>query len=138
MISLCSKKQIALIISSTESEYRALALATSDIVWIQHYSQKLDNLFLIFQSFSVTILVLVLWPLIQCFVPVRKHIEIDLHSIREKVLTRQLDFRYVDYENQIANLLTNPLSASKFNFFFMTSYYVVCTNISRGDVGITE
>ena len=38
-----------------------------------------------------------------------KHIEIDVHFIRVKVLAKELDVRYIFIKKQIAYLLTKPL-----------------------------
>ena len=45
-----------------------------------------------------------------------KHIEIDVHSIRDKVLTGDLKICYVPSEDQIADILTKPLSSPQFNY----------------------
>lgn len=34
LVSLCSKKQVAVFRSNTESEYRVLAMAASEVLWI--------------------------------------------------------------------------------------------------------
>lgn len=43
-----------------------------------------------------------------------KHIEIDVHFIREQVVVRILEVQYVPTEFQVANILTKPLSAARF------------------------
>ena len=43
-----------------------------------------------------------------------KHIEIYLHIVRDQVLAKKLDIRYVDSTNQIADLLTKPLDSPLF------------------------
>uniref|UniRef100_A0A803PJG2 Reverse transcriptase Ty1/copia-type domain-containing protein n=1 Tax=Cannabis sativa TaxID=3483 RepID=A0A803PJG2_CANSA len=46
-----------------------------------------------------------------------KHIEVNIHFVRDKVLAQELDVRYVDSPNQLADLFTKPLAASPFLFF---------------------
>ena len=43
-----------------------------------------------------------------------KHIEVDYHFIREKVLHKQLDVRYVSTQGQIANIFTKGLTTPRF------------------------
>ena len=41
-----------------------------------------------------------------------KHIKVDVHFARDKVLSKQLDVWYVPIEDQIDDILTKPLSIS--------------------------
>lgn len=43
------------------------------------------------------------------------HIEIDVHFVREKVLSKEVDVRFVPSEEQCADVFTKALSISKFN-----------------------
>lgn len=45
-----------------------------------------------------------------------KHIELDIHFIKDKVLGKELDVKYVPFSDQIANLLTKGLTHSRFLF----------------------
>jgi len=44
-----------------------------------------------------------------------KHIEIDVHYIRDQVLHNQVTIAYVPTTNQIADCLTKPLTHTRFN-----------------------
>ncbi|KAL5757179.1 hypothetical protein ACOSQ2_021925 [Xanthoceras sorbifolium] len=44
-----------------------------------------------------------------------KHIEIDVHFVREKVLSKAVSVQYVPTEYQIVDLLTKPLSSTQFD-----------------------
>lgn len=46
-----------------------------------------------------------------------KHVEVDVHFIREKVQAKLLDVGFVSSEEQIADILTKPLLESVFNRF---------------------
>ncbi|GAA0167039.1 hypothetical protein LIER_22063 [Lithospermum erythrorhizon] len=46
-----------------------------------------------------------------------KHIEIDFHFVREKVARKELQIQFISTKDQIADLLTKPLSSSRFAFF---------------------
>ena len=43
-----------------------------------------------------------------------KHIEIDLHFVRDKVIRKELDVRHVPSVDQIADIFTKPLSLQFF------------------------
>ena len=45
-----------------------------------------------------------------------KHIEIDVHFIREKVLSKQIEVRFVPSEEQVADIFTKALSISSFEY----------------------
>lgn len=93
------KKQYVVSKSSTELEYRALALATLEILWIQSLLTKL--------KLSMTAI-----PTMWCdnqgaidlatnfiYHVKTKHIELDIHFIREKLHVEQMSISYVPSEN---------------------------------------
>ena len=45
-----------------------------------------------------------------------KHIEVDVHFVRDRVLAKQLEVRFVHSHDQIADCLTKALSHSRFEF----------------------
>ena len=46
-----------------------------------------------------------------------KHIELDMHFIRDKVVAKELQINYIPSEEQIVDVLTKPLTFNHFNFF---------------------
>ena len=44
-----------------------------------------------------------------------KQMEVDVHFVRDKVLQKELDIRYVPTKDQVADILTMVLSISQFN-----------------------
>ena len=43
-----------------------------------------------------------------------KHIEIDMHFVRDKVLQKTLEIRFVPSIDQVADVFTKPLSIARF------------------------
>ena len=109
-ISWSSKKQPIVSRSTTESEYRALALAVSETLWITYLLQEL----------KVTLLQT---PVIYCdnksaealasnpkYHSRTKHIELDLHFIRDHIAQNELQISHVPSYNQVADIFTKPLA----------------------------
>ena len=63
-----------------------------------------------------------------------KHIELDMHFIRDKVLAKELEIRYIPSEEQIADILTKPLTFIHFNYFRAKLNVQTCPLSLRGDV----
>lgn len=113
IVSWCSKKQTLVARSTAEAEYRSMAHATSELLWIQSLLKELNI------SFSK--------PCLYCdnasavalsYNPVlharTKHLELDIHFVREKVVANELQVMHVPAASQIADALTKPLSSSLF------------------------
>ncbi|KAK6151891.1 hypothetical protein DH2020_014526 [Rehmannia glutinosa] len=114
LISWSSKKQPLVSRSSTEAEYRSLAYAICDLIWLQSLFQELK----IPQQTNP-----VVWVDNQSAISLAKnpihhsrtkHFELDLHFIREKVLHNLIRVQYVPSLDQIADLFTKPLSGQFF------------------------
>lgn len=102
--------------SSTESEYRALASAASEIAWIQSLFKELElprETTPILWCDNMSAGALAANPVYHART---KHIELDIHFVRDKVLTKELEVKYVPSSDQIANLLTKGVTHSKFAF----------------------
>ena len=117
LISWCAKKQATVSRSSTEAEYKALANATAEIIWLQSMLKELgiqskqapclwcDNLGATYLSANPV------------FHVRTKHIEIDFHFVRERVAQKQLDIRFVHSKDQLADGFTKPLPTRSFEDF---------------------
>ncbi|GJS43996.1 ribonuclease H-like domain-containing protein [Tanacetum coccineum] len=88
LVSWKSKKQNTLSKSLTEAEYRALALVTSEVIWILKFLKDLeiDNLLPVtLHCDSNSAIKIAANPVFQ---ERTKHLEIDLHFVREKLSKR--------------------------------------------------
>lgn len=113
LVSWCSKKQTLVARSSSEAEYRSLANTVSEVLWIQSLLIELhvqfqtpvlycDNLSTVSLSHN---------PVLHAKT---KHMELDIFFLREKVINKSLIVQRLSAEDQVADLLTKPLSTSRF------------------------
>jgi hypothetical protein len=115
-ISWSSKKQRAIARSSTEAEYRALATAAAESMWLLSLFQELK--FTLTQP--PTLLCDNLGATHLSFNPVQhsrmKHIQIDIHFVRDLVAKKILNVKHVHTADQLADLLTKPLSRQRTDY----------------------
>uniref|UniRef100_A0A2N9GTY6 Uncharacterized protein n=1 Tax=Fagus sylvatica TaxID=28930 RepID=A0A2N9GTY6_FAGSY len=113
-ITWSAKKQLTMSRSSTKSEYRALALASAELCWLQTLLKDLG----VFISATP-----ILWcdnisALAIAFNPVfharTKHKEVDFHFVRERVLRKDLAVKFVSTLDQLANIFTKSLPTHRF------------------------
>ena len=102
------KKKPTMARSSTEAEYKAVANASSKLLWINSLLREL----------SISLPAPILWcdnigatyllanPMFHARM---KHIEIDFHFIREQVAARRLRVCIISSQDQRADLLTKAL-----------------------------
>jgi hypothetical protein len=110
------KKQARVSKSSTESEYRAMSTACSEIVWLRGLLAELG----FFQS-DYTPLHVDNTSAIQIATnPVyherTKHIEVDCHSIQEAMDTRVISLPHVSTNLQITDIFTKAMTLQRHQF----------------------
>ncbi|GJV33268.1 ribonuclease H-like domain-containing protein [Tanacetum coccineum] len=109
LVSWKSKKQNTLSKSSTEAEYSALASVTSEVIWILKFLKDLQIKNLLPVSLHCDSNSAIKIAVNPVFHKRTKHLEIDLHFVREKVLKGVVKTVKVDSANQIAHILTKGL-----------------------------
>jgi hypothetical protein len=102
--------------SSTEAEYRALAMLTAELYWLRMLFKELhvplptvpkiwcDNVGALALASN---LVYHAWT---------KHIEVDYHFICEKVLNKDISLHYLFTHDQLTDIFTKCNSSSRFLF----------------------
>ena len=117
LISWSARKQATVSRSSTEAEYKAIANATAEIMWIQTLLYELgiqvpkaarlwcDNIGAKYLTANPV------------FHARTKHVEVDYHFVRERVARKLLEIEYVSTRDQIADGFTKPLSVRQLEIF---------------------
>ncbi|KAJ0962982.1 hypothetical protein J5N97_028104 [Dioscorea zingiberensis] len=117
LISWSARKQVTVSRSSTKAEYKALANATAEVIWVESLLAELgvkrndvsclwcDNLGATYLSANPV------------FHARAKHIEIDFHFVRERVAKKQLNIRFVSSKDQIADGFTKALPVQRLEEF---------------------
>lgn len=102
--------------SSTEAEYKSLAHASADISWVQMLLKDLHVSLISTPTLwcdNISAIALASNPV---FHARTKHIEVDYHYVRDKVVNRELLVRHVSTTDQVADIFTKPLSSARFNY----------------------
>jgi len=117
LVSWSARKQSTVSRSSTEAEYKALANATVEVMWVEKLLTELqiphskvarlwcDNIGATYLSQNPV------------FHARTKHIEIDFHFVRERVVQKLLDIRFISSNDQVADGFTKPISTAKMKHF---------------------
>jgi histone deacetylase 1/2 len=117
LVSWSARKQATVSRSSTDAEYKALANATAEVIWIQTLLAELgvpqprptvlwcDNLGATYLSANPV------------FHARTKHIEVDYHFIRERVAKKLLDIRFIPSGDQVDDGFTKALATRQLEVF---------------------
>ena len=109
LISWNARKQATVSRSSTEAEYKSLANATAELIWVEALLQELgvkmkerpclwcDNLGATYLSANPV------------FHARTKHIEIDFYFVRERVANKSLEVKFISSKDQVADGFTKAL-----------------------------
>lgn len=115
--SWCSKRQPTISLSTTEAEYRAAAVAAQESIWLMKLMGDLQQP----GEYSVELccdnqsaIQLAENPV---FHARTKHVEVHHHFIREKVLQGEIEMRAVNTDDQLADIFTKGLRATKIEKF---------------------
>ena len=115
LISWSSTKQRVVSRSSAELEYRALAFLAAEVSWLQFLLKELcipqpDTPLIWCDNINAAAL-----AANSVFHGRSKHIEIDLHFVRDKVLRKELLIQYVPSTDQLADVFTKHVPSCQFS-----------------------
>ncbi|XP_014660357.1 uncharacterized protein LOC106804209 [Setaria italica] len=117
LISWSARKEVTVPRSSTEEEYKSMANATAEVIWLESLLAELgiglDQVSCLWCD-NLRATYLFANPL---FHARAKHIEIDFHFVRERVTNKQLQVRFIPSNDQLADGLTKALPVCKFEEF---------------------
>ena len=114
LIAWSARKQATVSRNSTEAEYKAVANATAELIWIQSLLRELkipqkqppvlwcDNIGATYLSSNPV------------FHARTKHIEVDYHFVRERVAQKPLLIKFISSKDQLADIFTKPLPLPQF------------------------
>jgi hypothetical protein len=138
LISWSAKKQSVVSRSSTEAEYRSLAIATTELYWLRMLFKDIHiSLFLapVLWCDNVSALALASNPVYHART---KHIEVDYHFVREKVLNCDILIKYISTHDQVSDIFTKGLFSARF-LTLKSKLMVVAPPINlRGAVNICK
>ena len=116
IISWSAKKQATVSRSSTEAEYRSLAITCAELLWLCYLLHELhipttqpptlwcDNIGATFLASN---------PM---FHARTKHVEVDYHFVRERIASKELCVRFISSSDNLADVFTKPLPSPRFTF----------------------
>jgi histone deacetylase 1/2 len=117
LISWSARKQATVSRSSTEAEYKSVANATAEVMWIQKLLEELriaspkmahlwcDNIGATYLSANPV------------FHARTKHVEVDYHFVRERVANKLLAIRFIYTGDQVADGFTKPFPVKQLEMF---------------------
>ncbi|PNX83140.1 retrovirus-related Pol polyprotein from transposon TNT 1-94, partial [Trifolium pratense] len=117
LISWRAKKQHTIARSSSEAEYRALSFAACELQWLTYLLQDLKVLCVkppVLYCDNQSALHIAANPV---FHERTKHLEIDCHFVREKLLQEVFKLLPIHTKSQLADFFTKPLPPKSFHSF---------------------
>ena len=118
LISWKSKKQDVVIRSNVEAEYRAMALATCELIWLKYLLQELrfgkdEQMKLICDNQAAFHI-----SSNPVFHERTKHIEVDCHFIKEKIASGCMTTSFVNSNDQLADIFTKSLKGPRIKYIY--------------------
>jgi hypothetical protein len=112
-VSWQSKRQVTCAVSTSESEYQAMSTAAKEVQWLKQLREDLGHdadMVVLYGDNTGALSWTTDWKL----EPRAKHIDVMHHYVRELVLSKRLEVKYVNTTLQLADIFTKPLPAELF------------------------
>ena len=106
-----SKKQSCVALSTVEAEYVALSGAAQEAVWLKQLNQDLTGINVVIYEDNQSAIAIAKNPQFNGRV---KHINIEYHFIREQVNNNNIELKYCQISEMIADMLTKGHGRMKF------------------------
>jgi hypothetical protein len=138
LISWQAKKQSVVSCSSTKVEYSSLTITTSELYWLRMLFQELQVPFPVPPQIwcnNMGAIVLASNPIYHART---KHVEVDYHFIREKVLYRDITISHLSTHDQCLDIFTKGLTAVRFLFLRTKLMIVACPISLRGSIKVVD
>ena len=114
MVTWKSKKQTVVARSSAEAEYRAMAAASCELIWLKGLLTDLGfqpNTPIVLHCDNQAAMHIASNPV---FHERTKHIEVDCHYVRNQVQSKVIETVYTRSQDQLADIFTKPLPTVPF------------------------
>ena len=116
-ISWQSKKQPTVALSSMEAKYMAEGLATHQIIWLWSLTSELSIPYFGPTKLNVDNQGAIDYSINTINHGRTKHIDIQHHFVREKIISHEVDIQYCATDDNLADLLTKALPKPKHEDF---------------------
>lgn len=121
-----SKKETVVARSSAEAEYRAMAHTASELTWLQHFLQEIGFSAPTPMEFFCDNQAALHIASNPVFHERTKHIEVDCHFIRDKILSGDISTPFVKSGDQLADVFTKSLCRNRLEF--------ICSKLGLYDI----
>lgn len=103
--------------SSAEAEYRAIAVLVQELIWIKRMLHTLGVDHVTPMHVQCDSKSTIYIATNQVFHERTKHIEIDLHFVKDEVLRQNIKLSHVSTKSQLADILTKAIGREGFLVF---------------------
>lgn len=99
--------------SSAEAEYRVIAHTTCEITWLKHLLKEM-NIYIPAPTIitdNSSAMAITTNPVLH---QRTKHIEIDIHTVRDKVLQKEITLRKIETKENVVDIFTKDVTGGLF------------------------
>ena len=120
--------------SSTEAEYRAMAMTTANLYWIRMLLKDLHVLLVSPHTLWCDNVGALALASNLVFHAKTKYIEVDYHFIHENVVNKDMVICFISIDDQVVDIFTKGLSTPRFSVLRSKLLVTPCPICLQGDV----